>query len=181
MDSPFITPGIRNPHIYAADKAPLHDNDDVIGIEIERKARAYLVSAFAGFQHHVVNDILLGQPISVTHCDLHNCTRVFTGPKGDQPLELGYPGQMLYLFVQSLVPAVLASMITFSETVIYTTYAAAPRIWDLSPLVDQQTGGPLNPGAPALPYAQFSFVRTTWAEWKRAHPNPDVYVGEDAN
>jgi len=54
---------------------------------------------------------------------------------------LAYPGQMLYLFVQSLVPAVLASMITFSETVIYPTYAAAPRIWDLSPLVDQQTGG----------------------------------------
>src|SRR5438105_6426041 len=93
MASPFITPGIRNPHIYAADKAPLHDDDDVIGIEIERKARAYLVSAFAGFQHHVVNDILLGQPISVTHCDLHNCTRVFTGPKGDQPLELSCAGR----------------------------------------------------------------------------------------
>ena len=52
-----------------------------------------------------------------------------------------YPAQMLYLFVQSLVPAVLASMITFSETVIYSSYAAAPRLWDVSPLADQQMGG----------------------------------------
>ena len=54
---------------------------------------------------------------------------------------LNYGGQMLYLFIQSLVPAVLASIITFSETVIYPTYAAAPRIWDLSPIADQQMGG----------------------------------------
>lgn len=54
---------------------------------------------------------------------------------------LGYPGQMLYLFVQSLVPAVLASIITFSDIVIYPTYGAAPRIFDISPLVDQQMGG----------------------------------------
>ena len=54
---------------------------------------------------------------------------------------LGYPLQMLYLFIQSLLPAILASMITFSTDVLYPTYAAAPRLWDIPPLQDQQIGG----------------------------------------
>lgn len=54
---------------------------------------------------------------------------------------LNYPLQMLYLFVQSLVPAIIAAFITFSDRVIYPWYAAAPRIWDISPLTDQQMGG----------------------------------------
>lgn len=62
------------------------------------------------------------------------------GPAPELP-RLGYPGQMLYLFVQSLVPAILASIITFSEMVIYQTYANAPRVWDMTALADQQMGG----------------------------------------
>jgi putative membrane protein len=54
---------------------------------------------------------------------------------------LSYPLQMLYLFVQSLVPAVIASLITFADRMIYPTYAAAPRIAPLTPLADQQLGG----------------------------------------
>ena len=54
---------------------------------------------------------------------------------------ISYPLQMLYLFVQSLVPAIIASMVTFSETVLYPTYAQAPRILDLDPITDQQIGG----------------------------------------
>ena len=52
-----------------------------------------------------------------------------------------YPVQMIYLFMQSLVPAVMASFITFSETVVYEAYAEAPRIWGISPLDDQQLAG----------------------------------------
>lgn len=55
---------------------------------------------------------------------------------------LSYPGQMLYLFVQSLVPAILAAMITFSDSVLYHPYMLAPRLWaDLAPLDDQRIGG----------------------------------------
>ena len=54
---------------------------------------------------------------------------------------LSYPVQMLYLFVQSLVPGVIAALITFSDRVIYPTYGAAPRITDMSPLADQQLAG----------------------------------------
>ena len=54
---------------------------------------------------------------------------------------LAYPAQMLYLFVQSLVPAVLAAIITFSDEVVYATYANAPQILAWSAVEDQQIGG----------------------------------------
>ncbi len=54
---------------------------------------------------------------------------------------LSYPLQILYLFVQSLGPGVIAALITFSDRVIYPTYGAAPRVTDLSPLADQQLAG----------------------------------------
>src|SRR5438105_8406341 len=54
---------------------------------------------------------------------------------------LSYPLQILYLFVQSLVPAVIAAIITFSDRVMYPTYGAAPRITSLSPVADQQIAG----------------------------------------
>jgi len=56
---------------------------------------------------------------------------------------LSSPGQMAYLFLQSLLPAVMASFITFSDTVVYSFYAQAPRIWGISPLADQQIAGGL--------------------------------------
>jgi putative membrane protein len=54
---------------------------------------------------------------------------------------LSYPLQMGYLFLQSLLPAVMASFVTFSDRVVYTAYAEAPRIWNLSAIDDQQLGG----------------------------------------
>ncbi|HEY7065124.1 MAG TPA: cytochrome c oxidase assembly protein [Chloroflexota bacterium] len=54
---------------------------------------------------------------------------------------LTYPLQILYLFIESLVPGVLAALITFSDRVIYPTYAAAPRITSLDPIADQQIAG----------------------------------------
>ena len=55
--------------------------------------------------------------------------------------QLSYPYQMAYLFVQSLVPAVVASFITFSRTPVYSFYEQAPRIWGMTALEDQQFGG----------------------------------------
>ncbi|HET9477626.1 MAG TPA: cytochrome c oxidase assembly protein [Dehalococcoidia bacterium] len=53
---------------------------------------------------------------------------------------LSYPLQMAYLFVQSLLPAVIGSFITFSQTAVYDFYGDAPRIWGLDPVEDQQIG-----------------------------------------
>lgn len=53
---------------------------------------------------------------------------------------LSYPLQMSYLFVQSLLPAVIGSFITFSQSAVYDFYGRAPRIWGLDPVEDQQIG-----------------------------------------
>ena len=61
------------------------------------------------------------------------------------PLEelprLSPPLQMAYLFVQSLIPTVLAAFLTFSEGSFYHYYQSAPRLWGLSAVEDQQFAG----------------------------------------
>jgi putative membrane protein len=54
---------------------------------------------------------------------------------------ISYPFQMGYLFIQSIIPSVVASFITFSDRAVYTFYADAPRIWGISPITDQQMAG----------------------------------------
>lgn len=51
---------------------------------------------------------------------------------------LSPPLQMGYLFIQSLLPSVLAAFLTFSEGVFYKFYGTAPRVWGLTPVEDQQ-------------------------------------------
>jgi putative membrane protein len=54
---------------------------------------------------------------------------------------LSHPGKMLYLFLQSLVPTVPASFLTFGHTVLYHSYERAPRIFGISALDDQLVAG----------------------------------------
>jgi putative membrane protein len=56
---------------------------------------------------------------------------------------LSEPVQMGYLFLQSILPAVIASFITFADRAVYEFYADAPRIWGITPLDDQQIAGGL--------------------------------------
>ncbi|MBI2723439.1 MAG: cytochrome c oxidase assembly protein [Chloroflexi bacterium] len=56
---------------------------------------------------------------------------------------LSAPLKMGYLFAQSLLPAVLSSFVTFADGTVYSFYETAPRMWGLSPVVDQQIGGGL--------------------------------------
>ena len=51
------------------------------------------------------------------------------------------PIQMLYLFLQTVVPTVPASFLTFGDSPLYKIYATFPRLWDISALTDQQTAG----------------------------------------
>jgi putative membrane protein len=54
---------------------------------------------------------------------------------------LSPPGQMLYLFVQSLAPTIPASFLTFGHTPLYPVYATFPRVWGISALTDQMIAG----------------------------------------
>ena len=51
------------------------------------------------------------------------------------------PGQMLYLFLQSLAPTIPASFLTFGDHPLYHVYVAFPRIWGMSALTDQLIAG----------------------------------------
>jgi putative membrane protein len=54
---------------------------------------------------------------------------------------LSYPGQMLYCFLMTLPMSVVAVYITMADTVLYPLYASSPRLWGLTPKMDQQIGG----------------------------------------
>jgi putative membrane protein len=51
------------------------------------------------------------------------------------------PTQMLYLFLQTIVPTVPASFLTFNSHPLYKIYATFPRLWGISALTDQQSAG----------------------------------------
>jgi putative membrane protein len=53
---------------------------------------------------------------------------------------LAYPGQMLYSFLMSIPMSIVAVYIAMSDHILYPAYAAAPRVFDISPLDDQLLG-----------------------------------------
>jgi putative membrane protein len=53
---------------------------------------------------------------------------------------LSYPGQMIYLFLQSLVPTVPASFLTFGDRPLYHVYETFDRL-GISALTDQRLAG----------------------------------------
>ena len=76
-----------------------------------------------------------------------------------------HPGaQILYLFAFGIPMTAVAAMITGAEDVLYPLYAAAPRVFALSPLDDQRLGG-LIMWVPAglIPLVAFSVVFFRWA------------------
>ncbi len=76
---------------------------------------------------------------------------------------LSYPLQMGYLFLQSLLPAVLASFVTFSDGVVYEAYAEAPRIWGISAVDDQRIAGGLMKLLGSL--ILWSFIAVAFFKW----------------
>ncbi|OGO51256.1 MAG: hypothetical protein A2148_09445 [Chloroflexi bacterium RBG_16_68_14] len=83
-------------------------------------------------------------------------------PLPDLP-RLSYPLQMAYLFLQSLLPAVMASFITFADGVVYPFYAHAPRLWGISPVADQQIAGGLMKLLGSL--ILWSFMTVAFFQW----------------
>ena len=52
-----------------------------------------------------------------------------------------YLVQMLYLFLLGIPMSITGALITFADSPLYPFYGAAPRVWGLSLLQDQQIGG----------------------------------------
>ncbi len=54
---------------------------------------------------------------------------------------LSPPAQILYLFLAGVPATILGALIVFAATPLYPTYAAAPRVFGLDPIADQQLAG----------------------------------------
>jgi putative membrane protein len=81
--------------------------------------------------HFVVHAVLFGAAL------LMWCPVVAPLPE----LRLSPPAQMLFLFLQSIVPTVPASFLVFAQRPIYRFYETVPRLWSLSAGEDQRIAG----------------------------------------
>jgi putative membrane protein len=74
------------------------------------------------------------------------------------------PGQMLYLFLQSLAPTIPASFLTFGTAPLYPIYAGFPRIWGIDVLSDQLIAGlAMKLVGGAILWVVIAFVFFRWA------------------
>jgi putative membrane protein len=81
---------------------------------------------------------------------------------------LSPPGQLLYLFFQSLAPTIPASFLTFGTEPLYPVYASFPRIWGIAPLTDQLIAGlVMKLVGGAILWAVIAAVFFRWARQER--------------
>jgi putative membrane protein len=91
---------------------------------------------------------------------------------------LPYPLQMLYLFLQTIPGALVGSLISLSNGVLYATYAAAPRLWGLTALADQQLGGLIMwLGVSTYYFVLMTVIFFTWASGESKVTNSPIRSG----
>ena len=61
------------------------------------------------------------------------------GPMPEQRLSL--PGQMVYLFLMSIIPTIPAAWLTFAEGTVYVAYESDVNLWGINVRDDQQYAG----------------------------------------
>ncbi len=76
---------------------------------------------------------------------------------------LSPPGQMAYLFLQSLAPTIPASFLTFGRSPLYPIYATFPRLWGLDALEDQLIAGLVMKLGGGL--ILWGFIAAIWFRW----------------
>ena len=93
---------------------------------------------------------------------------------------MSYPGRMLYLFLQSVVPTVPASFLTFGDGVLYKFYASVPRPFPLSAIDDQQVAGALmKVYAGSLLWAVIIVLFFRWYASDQRDTRADVLTWDD--
>lgn len=141
---------IDRPPTRRAAEAGLADSDQVLGVSVGGRHRAYALSALRGApDRHIVNDHVGGRPLSITACPMSSRVRVFIGPPGDDLLPVAFGG---YVKRRLIIRA--------GEGFYYHDL--------LEPATEEGTPFPLT---------EHPYERTTWKQWRTAHPETDVYVG----
>ena len=85
------------------------------------------------------------------------------------------PVRAVYLFLQSVVPTVPASFLTFVHAPLYKFYVGLPHLWGLSTLEDQQMAGLIMKiGAGMLLWALIAVLFFRWAADEERKQRPRV-------
>jgi hypothetical protein len=142
---------VVRPPVLTAEEAALGGREEVLGVEVGGRARAYRLGAFRSPSRHVVNDLVDGVPVSVAYCDSRDCARAYTAPHGAPPLDMTVAGLRD------------GRMVVKFGGILY----------------DHESGRRLEagPGRTTVPLEPLPATRTTWDEWSRLHPGTDIYVG----
>ena len=92
---------------------------------------------------------------------------------------LSAPGKMVYLFLQSIVPTVPASFLTFADSPIYRFYESAPRLWGIDVITDQQMAGLIMKiGGGLLLWLVIAYIFFSWSS-KEERQDVDEVSWED--
>ena len=90
------------------------------------------------------------------------------------------PAQMLYLFLQTIVPTVPASFLTFNDRPLYAVYAEFPRLWGISALTDQQSAGLIMKIAGGLfLWAVIAVIFFRWYDHEENRSGDEVLLWDD--
>lgn len=120
----------------------------------------------SGLVHFTVHVVLLGSSLLVWMPVL--------SPLPEIP-RLAAPVRAVYLFLQSIVPTVPASFLTFGAYPLYKFYEGRLHLWGLSTLEDQQVAGLIMKiGAGMLLWALIAVFFFRWAADEQRRQRPQV-------
>ncbi len=89
---------------------------------------------------------------------------------GSEPVvrPLRPPLKIVYLIAATIVPTVPAGFLTWTETAFYDSYATAPRVWGISPVVDLQLAGVvMKIGGGTILWLFILWLFASWASAER--------------
>jgi Protein of unknown function (DUF3179) len=150
-NSPFIMPGIDRPPVVPGYEAALDGDEEVIGVDIHGKHRAYRVAALRRMPH-VANDLVGRTPVTATYCPNSDVAQTFSSHQLDKPLPMSLGG-----WAQG-------SMIMRYKDVFFEQKSGRRHDTELQE---------------ELPFATIPHQRTTWRKWRSSRPDTDVCVSFD--
>lgn len=147
---------VNMPFMRMANEVVLPDDTMVIGLIVDGRPRAYHLGVFRSPGYCVVNDLINDIPITVTYDEPNQIVQVFTDRYRGNPLELenrGKSGSDKQAGTQKMIVSIQSS------------------------LFYQETGKPVETNDPTIkPISTYPFEKTTWKQWKDAHPNTEIYT-----
>src|SRR2546427_734396 len=88
---------------------------------------------------------------------------------------LSYPAQMVYLFIQTIIPTVPASFLTFASSPLYHFYTTVPRAFGISAVDDTRISGLIMKlGMGIVLWSIIAVLFFRWSSKEERPEQPDV-------